>query len=80
MNWNQIKVHWKQVSDRIKVTWGKLSEDDLAEIAGDRRHLAGLLQKRYGYDQVLAEQKVDAFALALSPVHGGPTAVGGIRS
>ena len=62
MNWNQIKRNWRQVSDRILVTWGKLSEDDLVAIAGDRQQLAGLLQKRYGYDQVLAEQKVDAFA------------------
>lgn len=66
MNWKQIKVHWKQVSDRIMLTWGKLSEDDLVAIAGDRQHLAGLLQKRYGYSQVLAEQKVDAFARGLN--------------
>ncbi len=36
MNWDQIKCNWKQVSDKIKLTWGKLSEDDLAAIAGQR--------------------------------------------
>ena len=36
MNWDQIKCNWKQVSDKIKLTWGKLSEDDLAAIAGKR--------------------------------------------
>ena len=66
MNWNQIKRNWKQVSDRILVTWGKLSEEDLFAISGDRKHLAEVLQKRYGYDQVLAEQKVDAFAHGLT--------------
>lgn len=69
MNWNQIKSNWTQVSDRIMVTWGKLSEDDLIAIAGDRQQLAGLLQKRYGYDQVFAEQKVDAFAHGFTVEH-----------
>ncbi len=29
MIWNQIKDNWKEVCDKIKLTWGKLSEDDL---------------------------------------------------
>ena len=67
MNWDQIKAHWKQVSNKIKVTWGKLSEDDLAAIAGNRDLLCSLLQERYGYRKVLVEQKVDDFAQRLSP-------------
>jgi len=67
MNWMQIKRHWKQVSDKIKVTWGKLSEDDLTAIAGNREQLAGLLQERYGYARLQAEKKVDDFALTLNP-------------
>lgn len=65
MNWDQIKSHWKQVCEKIQVTWGKLSEDDLAMIAGRREQLTGLLQQRYGYDRKLAEQKVDDFAQGL---------------
>ena len=66
MNWNQIKGNWQKVADKIKVTWGKLSEDDLTKIAGNRERLTGLLQKRYGYDRVQAEKKVDDFALGLT--------------
>ena len=66
MNWDQIKTNWKQVSDKIKVTWGKLSEDDLVAIAGDRNVLSGMLQQRYGYATVLAEAKVDDFAQELN--------------
>jgi uncharacterized protein YjbJ (UPF0337 family) len=62
MNWDQIKGNWKAVSDKIKVTWGKLSEDDLATIAGQRDEFAGLLQQRYGYARIDAEKKVDQFA------------------
>ena len=65
MDWEQIKRNWKQVSDTIKLTWGKLSEDDLAAIAGKRELLAGLLQQRYGYAKVQAESKVDDFAQRL---------------
>jgi uncharacterized protein YjbJ (UPF0337 family) len=67
MNWDQIKSHWKQVSAKIKVTWGKLSEDDLNKVAGNREQLARLLQERYGYESVQAEERVDAFAQGLNP-------------
>lgn len=66
MNWDQIKCNWKQVSDKIKLTWGKLSENDLATIAGNRDLLSGLLQKRYGYAKMQAETIVDDFAQGLN--------------
>jgi uncharacterized protein YjbJ (UPF0337 family) len=66
MNWEQISSNWKQVSDKIKLKWGKLSEDDLAEIAGKRDQFAGLLQEKYGYEQVDAENRVDQFAQAMN--------------
>ena len=69
MNWDQIKINWKQASDKIKLTWGKLSEDDLAKIAGNREQLAGFLKERYGYKMVLAEKKVEEFARGLKPIH-----------
>jgi uncharacterized protein YjbJ (UPF0337 family) len=67
MNWDQIKVNWKAVSDKIKLTWGKLSEDDLTAIAGQRGQLVVLLQERYGYTKTVAENKVDQFAQGLAP-------------
>ena len=66
MNWEQITNNWIRVSDTIKRTWGKLSEEDLAAIAGNRRLLSQLLQLRYGYAPALAETKVDDFAKRLS--------------
>ena len=66
MTWNPIKCNWKAVSDQIKLTWGKLSEDDLAAIAGQRDQLARMLQQRYGYATVVAQNKVDEFAQRLN--------------
>jgi uncharacterized protein YjbJ (UPF0337 family) len=65
MNWDQIRQDWKQVSAKIKVTWGKLSEDDLEAIAGRRERFAELLQERYGYAKDQADQALDEFAHAL---------------
>jgi uncharacterized protein YjbJ (UPF0337 family) len=79
MNWDQIKSNWKQASDKIKVTWGKLSEDDLAAIAGNRDLLSGLLQERYGYAKVQADTKVDEFAQGLNPKDETQNAVGWIH-
>jgi uncharacterized protein YjbJ (UPF0337 family) len=79
MKWDQIKSNWKQVSDKIKVTWGKLSEDDLAAIAGKRDLLSGLLQQRYGYAKVQAETKVDDFAQGLKPIAETQNTVGWIH-
>jgi uncharacterized protein YjbJ (UPF0337 family) len=66
MNWDQIRNHWTQVCTKIKVTWGKLTEDDLSGIAGNRERLVGLLQQRYAYAKVQAEKRVDEFAQRLS--------------
>jgi uncharacterized protein YjbJ (UPF0337 family) len=66
VNWDQIKCNWIQVCDKIKVTWGKLSEDDLAAVAGNRDLLSDMLQQRYGYAKVLADAKVDDFAQELN--------------
>jgi uncharacterized protein YjbJ (UPF0337 family) len=65
MNWDQVKGNWKQVSDKIKVTWGKLSEDDLTAIDGRREEFAGLLQERYGYAKDQADKALDEFAREL---------------
>jgi uncharacterized protein YjbJ (UPF0337 family) len=66
MDWDQIKDDWEAVSGKIKRTWGKLSEDDLAAIAGQRDQLAGILQERYGYQKQDAENRVDRFAQRLN--------------
>lgn len=66
MTWDEIKNNWKGVSDVIKRTWGKLSEEDLTAIAGRRDQLAERLRERYGYEKVETEERVDRFARELT--------------
>jgi len=48
MNWDRIKGNWKQLKGRVRVAWGRLTDDQLAAIAGRRDICAGRLQEAYG--------------------------------
>ena len=41
MNWNQIEGNWEQFKGKVQTQWGKLTNDDLDVIKGNRRQLAG---------------------------------------
>jgi uncharacterized protein YjbJ (UPF0337 family) len=47
MNWDQVRGNWEQVKGEVKVHWGKLTDDDLTAIAGERDKLIGRLQETY---------------------------------
>ena len=44
---------------RLQQQWGKLTDDDLEVIKGDRRELVGRIQERYGIAQDEAEREID---------------------
>jgi uncharacterized protein YjbJ (UPF0337 family) len=48
MNWDQIQGNWKQIAGQARQQWGKLTDSDLAWVAGHREQLAGKIQERYG--------------------------------
>ena len=59
MNWDQVKGNWKQVQGEAQKQWGKLTNDDLDVIEGERTRLAGRLQERYGYAKDKANAEID---------------------
>ena len=61
MNWDQIKGNWKQTTGKVKEKWGKLTDDDLTTIAGQRDQMLGVLQERYGYAKEQAEKELNEF-------------------
>lgn len=61
MNEDILKGKWNQLVGDAKSKWGKLTEDDLKEVEGDRQKLAGKLQETYGYTRQEAERSVDEF-------------------
>jgi uncharacterized protein YjbJ (UPF0337 family) len=61
MNTDQLKGKWEQLKGEAKVQWGKLTDDDLDQIAGNAQKLSGRIQERYGYEKERAEREVDEF-------------------
>ena len=61
-NWNEIAGNWKQVSGHAKKQWGKLTDDDLVEVKGDREILSGKIQEKYGIAKEHADRQIDKWA------------------
>ena len=59
MDWNRIAGNWKQFSGSVKQKWGKLTDDDLDVIKGQREQLEGKIQERYGIAKEQAHRDVD---------------------
>ena len=61
MNWDTIEGKWKQAKGQVKKKWGKLTDDELDQIAGKRDQLVGKVQARYGIEKDEAEKQVKEF-------------------
>jgi uncharacterized protein YjbJ (UPF0337 family) len=59
MNWDRIAGNWKQAKGKMKEQWGKLTDDDLDNIAGKRDQLVGKIQNAYGIGKDEAEKQID---------------------
>jgi len=59
MNQDRIAGQWKQLAGKIRVKWGKLTDDDLAQAEGNSEYLAGKIQERYGIAKDQAERQID---------------------
>jgi uncharacterized protein YjbJ (UPF0337 family) len=59
MDWNRIEGSWKQFSGKAKKQWGKLMDDDIAQINGNREQLEGKLQERYGKAKDEVRKEID---------------------
>ncbi|MFG1418507.1 CsbD family protein [Xanthobacter sp. V0B-10] len=66
MNWDRIEGNWKQLSGQVKAQWGKLTDDDLTQIAGQREALEGKIQERYGLTKDEVKRQVDKFGGTLN--------------
>jgi len=65
MNWTQIKADWKDMRGKARQQWGKLTDDELQRIRGNREQLEAAIQKRYGMAKEEAQRQVDEWAQKL---------------
>jgi len=61
MNADTLKGQWHQIKGEVKTQWGKLTDSDLDQIAGQSEKLIGVIQERYGYARDRAEREVRDF-------------------
>jgi uncharacterized protein YjbJ (UPF0337 family) len=68
MNWDQIEGKWKQVAGSVREQWGKLTDNDLQTLTGQKDQLVGKIQERYGIAKAEVEKQVDAWSKDLKAV------------
>ncbi|WP_407924112.1 CsbD family protein [Croceibacterium xixiisoli] len=61
MNSDTLKGNWEQVKGHVQKKWGELTNDELDQINGSRKILAGKVQEKYGRAQDEVEREIDDF-------------------
>lgn len=59
MDKNIFKGNWNQFKGMTKKQWGKLTDDDLDVIDGEKDILIGKLQERYGITKDEAKKQIN---------------------
>ena len=55
-----LEGYWNELKGEAQKTWGKLTNDELVQVAGDVTKLEGLLQQKYGHSVEEARKEVAA--------------------
>ncbi|MEO8358507.1 MAG: CsbD family protein [Vicinamibacteria bacterium] len=64
MNSDIFKGQWKQLEGHARQQWGKLTDDDVTLVKGDKDVLLGKIQERYGRSKEEAMAELDTWLKA----------------
>ncbi len=53
-----LQFKWSEIKSKLHKHWGKLTEEDLAQVDGNTQELVRVLRKRYGYGKAQAEIEI----------------------
>ena len=70
MNSDELQGKWKQMKGTVRQQFGKLTDNDIEMIAGQRDKLVGKLQERYGYAREEAQKKADEWLASAKTTQG----------
>jgi uncharacterized protein YjbJ (UPF0337 family) len=59
MNEDVFSGKWREMRGTLRSWWGRLSDDDLEKIGGQKDRLIGVVQEKYGQTREQAEREVD---------------------
>ena len=60
MNWEQFRGNWLRMKFKVKEKWGRLTDTELTQIAGQREPLLDKLLEKYGLSPAQAEMELNA--------------------
>ena len=63
--WDRMANSWQQVKGEVRKQWGKLTDDDLMEIRGQRDILLSKIQARYNLTVDEANRQIDKWTAGL---------------
>jgi uncharacterized protein YjbJ (UPF0337 family) len=66
MEWDRIEGNWAQFKGSAKQQWGKITDDHLNVVAGERDALLGKIQAYYGITREQAEGQLSDWQGRLS--------------
>lgn len=58
MNWDIIEGKWDQAKGTLKKKWGELTDDEIAQMNGERDKISGKLQEKFGWTKDQAEREL----------------------
>jgi len=61
MKWNEVEDNWKQFKGKVREEWGRLTNDDVDVIAGNRQQLEGKIQEYYGKSPKEIEHEIESW-------------------
>lgn len=73
MDWEHIERNWKQLKGSVQHQWGKLTDDHLDMIAGNRNQFAGKIQEVYAITKDDAQKQLSAWQKILKEQSGHGT-------
>jgi uncharacterized protein YjbJ (UPF0337 family) len=65
MNWNQLRTRWPQMRFQLRHRWGRLTEEDLDVIAGQRDVFIGRVEERYSVVREEAQKRIEEWLRTL---------------
>lgn len=65
MDWDQLQTKWPQMRGQLRHRWGRLTEDDLDVIAGQRNVFIGRVEERYAVDRAEAKKRIEEWLRTL---------------
>ncbi len=61
MNWTTLQGNWNETKGKVKSKWGRLTDDDLLQVQGQKDRLVGVIQQKYGLARDKAEEQLEEF-------------------